>query len=71
MKKYLLIGHRMYVGGETLYFRDTERGIGGANDPQKATLFTEEGARLNQIPPYNPVTGRGWEMVEFETAKTL
>ena len=70
-KPWLLLGHKMFVGGETLYFRDTTRGIGGASDPAKATPFTEYGAKLNMIPPYNKATGRGWEMVPVNGAKML
>lgn len=69
--EYLLVGHKMFVGDDTFYYRGTERGVGGTKKVSEATRFGLDGARMNQIPPYDQKTGRGWEIVRFMEARDL
>jgi hypothetical protein len=65
-KRYVLLGHKMYVGGQTLFWRDTPKGLGGAETVDRATRFTrDEALRLAGILHTGGET-RGWEVVELK-----
>jgi len=66
-KNYVLLGHQMFVGKETLFFRSTCKGIGGTAKLDEATRLTLIGAELNTIPPYDRTRGRGWEIIDVRS----
>ncbi len=73
-RSWVLLGHCMFIGENTLYYRGTCKGIGGSSTVAKAMHFTEQGAKSNMIPPYEAGRTRpggrryGWELIHVSEA---